>query len=291
MADSTTRELEEARARASSDFERKTARRLRRFLPLAAIALGLLAFFVKGLAFAILVLTAGALLFAIFELWWSLRTLAGDAPIETEFLTESLASNVVALEEQKRAVLRTLKDLEHERSIGRLTDADFEELSATYREEAKDVLRKLDAVAGGDEAAMNEAEWLVGNRLEKISRANAPDNSDVWFAQDVSEKVSAAKRRSSEAKEAAAAKASEGGLPAAGNDSADDITADNATGDDPLPPSPITIGEKALDEKALSEREQRAAKTTRTCTSCATVNDTDAAFCKKCGKAIGAHVE
>ena len=59
-------------------------------------------------------------------LWASVRTLAGDAPITLE---EAIAlASPSTVEEQKRAVLQALKDLEYERSIGKISEPDYEEL-------------------------------------------------------------------------------------------------------------------------------------------------------------------
>src|SRR4029078_4330381 len=80
----------------------------------AAFAVG--AFY--GLGTAILVLAGGVLLGVIAILWASVRTLAGDAPITIE---EAMALGAPsAAEEQKRAVLQALKDLEYERTMGKI---------------------------------------------------------------------------------------------------------------------------------------------------------------------------
>src|SRR6266566_4615060 len=67
-------------------------------------------------------------------MWASVRTLSGDAPITLEEAIALAAPS--AAEEQKRAVLQALKDLEYERSVGKVSDADYEVLLQRYREEA-----------------------------------------------------------------------------------------------------------------------------------------------------------
>jgi hypothetical protein len=90
----------------------------------------------------ILVLAGGVLLAVIGVLWLSVRTLSGDAPITLE---EAVALGApTAAEAQKRAVLQALKDLEYERSMGKIADADYQELLARYRNEAKRLLRAVD---------------------------------------------------------------------------------------------------------------------------------------------------
>jgi rRNA maturation endonuclease Nob1 len=126
----------------SREIAKKAGRALPWALPLlsvmAAIAAGL--FYDTGTA--ILVLAAGVLLGVIAILWMSVRTLSGDAPITLEEAVMLGAPS--AAEEQKRTVLQALKDLEYERSVGKVSDADYEELLRRYRTEAKRLLRAVD---------------------------------------------------------------------------------------------------------------------------------------------------
>jgi hypothetical protein len=106
-----------------------------------AVAIGILA----GPGPALLVLAGGTLLGTIALLWSSVRTLSGDAPLPEDL--EALAARrhgVNALAEQKGAVLRALKDLEHEHAIGKIDDADFARLIDEYRGRAKNLLRQMD---------------------------------------------------------------------------------------------------------------------------------------------------
>jgi hypothetical protein len=120
----------------------KVMRALRWGLPVgsivAAIAVGVL----YDTGIAILVLAGGVLLGIIAILWASVRTLAGDTPITLEEAVELGGHS--ATEEQKRAVLQALKDLDYERSVGKVSDADYEELLRRYRTEAKRLLRAVD---------------------------------------------------------------------------------------------------------------------------------------------------
>ena len=90
-------------------------------------------------------MASGALLGTIALLWASVRTLSGDAPLPADL--EALAAqhrDVDALGEQKRRVLRALKDLEGERALGKIDEADYEALAMQYREEAKALMREMD---------------------------------------------------------------------------------------------------------------------------------------------------
>ena len=90
----------------------------------------------------ILVLATGALVSVIAVFWASVRTLVGETPLSGADAYALGAPR--AEEEQKRAVLRALKDLEFERSVGKISDEDYEALVSKYRAEAKRLLRLLE---------------------------------------------------------------------------------------------------------------------------------------------------
>src|SRR5882757_3777624 len=111
-------------------------------LPVGTLAIAALVGSAYGLGTAILVLAGGVLIGIIAILWTSVRTLSGDASLSIE---EALAlAAPSAAEEEKRAVLQALKDLDYERSVGKIADADYEELLRRYRTEAKRLLRAVD---------------------------------------------------------------------------------------------------------------------------------------------------
>lgn len=125
----------------------------------AAIAVG----FAASVGSALLVLASGALLGTIALLWASVRTLSGDAPLPADL--EALAAqhrDVDALAEQKRRVLRALKDLEAERALGKIDAADYEAIAMQYREEAKALMREMDRNVA---PALAEAERIARDYL------------------------------------------------------------------------------------------------------------------------------
>lgn len=131
---------------------------LRIALPALVIAIVTATGFTRGLPTALLVLAAGALILVIALIWASVQSLTGQAPLTLDDAMSLAAPR--AEEEQKRAVLRALKDLEYERSVGKITEEDYAELSARYRRQAKELLRSLDeSLAPGRErvAALVEA--------------------------------------------------------------------------------------------------------------------------------------
>lgn len=124
------------------DAERRIFRIVGFALPLATVLAALGVASVYGVGTAILILAGGVLLGVVAIMWASVRTLSGDAPITLE---EAIALGAPsAAEEQKRAVLQALKDLEYERSVGKIAETDYEELLHRYRAEAKRLLRAVD---------------------------------------------------------------------------------------------------------------------------------------------------
>lgn len=128
---------------------------------LAVILLAVVMGLEFGLGNALLVLAGGTLLGGILLFWISLQGLAGQGDLTLDEAMSLAAPS--AEEEQKQAVLRALKDLEFERSVGKITDDDYRELSERYRSEAKALLLLVDR---GMAPAMKQAESLLAERLK-----------------------------------------------------------------------------------------------------------------------------
>jgi hypothetical protein len=129
-------------AEKTTDAERKIVRIVGLALPIGTVLSALCVAAFYGAGTAILVLAGGVLLGVVAIMWASVRTLSGDAPITLE---EAIALGAPsAAEEQKRAVLQALKDLEYERSVGKIAEIDYEELLHRYRAQAKQLLRAVD---------------------------------------------------------------------------------------------------------------------------------------------------
>ena len=92
---------------------------------------------------AFIVLSSGALLFAVSFIWGSFRALFGGS--HESFVSESSAMRKRhELLDEKDAVLKSIKDLEFERDVGKLSDDDYQRLSTELRLRAKGILRQLD---------------------------------------------------------------------------------------------------------------------------------------------------
>lgn len=151
-----------------SDLVSQWATKTKPFLPLVVVVAAAILGFIRGPGAAVLGLAAGAILIAISAFWRSLRILSGEELVEEE--TSTLATPAAAVE-QKRAVLRALKDLEYERGLGKVSDEDYQLLSARYRAEAKKLLKDIDDRLG---PARRQAEELIAKEL--ASRTSPPPN-------------------------------------------------------------------------------------------------------------------
>ncbi len=134
------------------------------FTLVAAITAG--AFY--GVQLVVLTLAAAALLLVIWLLWSSVQALAGES--ELSFEEAFSLGTRSAEEEQKRAVLRALKDLEYERSVGKIGEDDYHEYAARYRAEAKRLIQVLDEnLAEG----RKQVEVELARRLAKLPGASS----------------------------------------------------------------------------------------------------------------------
>lgn len=115
---------------------------------------------IRGAPGAVLVLAGGMLVVVIAAFWRSIRVLVGEAPLSLEATLWHGQSPQE--DEKKQAVLRALKDLEYERSVGKLGDEDYKQLSARYRGEAKALLRAQDEALA---PAREKAELLIAKKL------------------------------------------------------------------------------------------------------------------------------
>ncbi len=154
----------EAGARMPAPGLDETASRIlhaaRRWFPAAGVVFAIVLGSLHGVGLAVLVLAATALLLAISAIWASLQVLAGDRPEGIEHaLPLTLSGGEI---EQKASLLRALKDLEFERSLGKISEQDYEDLKRTYRARAKQVLQQLDKQ---NELARREAERLADEYL------------------------------------------------------------------------------------------------------------------------------
>lgn len=237
---------------------------------LVTVAVG----YVYGPALAILVLAVFSLAAAIAMLWESLRAAFGETALTPEEAFSIGAPSVE--EEQKRAVLRAIKDLDFEHSVGKISDEDYSNYRARYRREAKRLLRLIDTKAAPERSKVEE---LVGRRL---AAAGLVEVDPRWDAADEDGKKKKKKRKKRK-KKSASPKA--------------DLVAEVA--DSPTAASQEAVADAEVDEviadaspeenlpKPSDSTDQAASSQGgKICPDCSTLNDTDAAFCKTCGSSL-----
>jgi hypothetical protein len=71
-----------------------------------------------------------------------------------------------ALEREKTLVLRSIKELEFDRDMGKVSDKDFSEMSARLRARAAGLIRQLDAGTGYRDQIEKEIERRIGSNVE-----------------------------------------------------------------------------------------------------------------------------
>lgn len=113
------------------------------FVLAVAVPLGLL----RGAPSVVLWVAFALLAAAVLIFWEALRTALDPAAPGDEADTDGqgVPSD---LEARKRAALKALKDIDFERSIGRLSDDDHKELEGKYRAEARAAMRAIDEGLG-----------------------------------------------------------------------------------------------------------------------------------------------
>jgi len=146
-------------------------------VPLVWLAGVFVAGYVAGVQVAFLALAAGVLTLVIALMWSSVQSLTGGASIGFE---EALGMGAPSkVEEEKRSVLRALKDLEYERSVGKISPEDYAELSAKYRAEAKRLIQSVDDALG---PARTEVERAIEKRLERSGLSGAATEAPAEVA-------------------------------------------------------------------------------------------------------------
>ncbi|MEO5728004.1 MAG: zinc ribbon domain-containing protein, partial [Byssovorax sp.] len=209
---------------------------------------------------AILVLAGGALIGVIAIFWASVRTLLGETPLSGADAYAIAAPR--SEEEQKRAVLRALKDLEFERSVGKISEEDYGELVARYRGEAKRLLRQLDEEA---QPRRERVEALVAKRLRREGLAGAAAVTATEKTDDESGATTPAESDDE------------------GRKSADSAARAGKAKKRKKPREAAAIEAQEAQEAPEASITPAAEAKTRTCAECGTKNDPDAVFCKKCG--------
>lgn len=149
-----------------------------------------------------LVLASSALLAALVALWSSLRAAFGGGP-QPALVGAADLPDRAALEDEKKALLRAIKDLEYEHAVGKISDEDHTRLDRAYRARAKEVLALLDrdvlpfraraeALLAGEAEAPKKAEKPKKKKKSEPKPDEAP-KAEAAKPDDEAPKVEAAK--------------------------------------------------------------------------------------------------
>jgi len=212
---------------------------------------------------------------ALVALWASFRAAFGGAvPIELSSEVDHDAR--VRLVEEKESLLKNLADLRFDHEAGKISDADFERLDGKLRERTKTVLRLLDADV---EPFRAEAERLIAVRLGGTPRDPfrevAPEKRASGSSAAKSSEESTTKKEKKAVREAMLAQERSSEESTTKKEKKEVREAVLAAQDE-------LVAASKLDAPAVGSKTEPKTDT-KTCPSCATPNDVDAVFCKKCG--------
>jgi len=208
-----------------------------------------------------IVLASAALFAALVALFVSLRaSLAGPTGASS---WSSGEPDRGALEDEKNALLRALKDLEYEHEVGKIDDEDYARLERAYRARAKDVLVELDRDLS---PYLSRAEALAGSGSADYRQ---PDPAKKKKKKKKGEVESESKPES----EGEGESTHESKSTPASKSELEGKSEPESDGESESEPEP------ALEPAKL---------TPPVCPKCSTVNDVDASFCKKCATPLTA---
>jgi hypothetical protein len=107
------------------------------------------------------------------------RTLAPVADADDPTLVKVVGGRTrAALEREKALVLRSIKELEFDRAMGKVSDKDFDEMSTRLRTRAARLIRQLDAGTGYREQIEKELQHRLPKRAPE-SREQRPRSQDA----------------------------------------------------------------------------------------------------------------
>src|SRR6478735_10704510 len=103
-----------------------------------------------------------------------------------------------ALEQEKATTLRTIKELEFDRAMGKMSEEDFHEMSVRLRGRAARLIKQLDAGAGYRPKIEQDLAKRLGDAAEKSSaqaqrtcaRCSTANDIDARFCKNCGERLS-----------------------------------------------------------------------------------------------------
>ena len=102
----------------------------------------------------------------------------------------------VALEHEKNLVLRTIKELEFDRAMGKMSEEDFKEMSVRLRARASRLIKQLDAGSGYRSLVerdlakrLGEAHDKVASTARECARCSTSNDQDAKFCKQCGERL------------------------------------------------------------------------------------------------------
>ena len=131
-------------------------------------------FFSRGQTPAAIILLSCTVFAAAYVGVTALRTVLPLAGVIPDDAPETLGDRTrAALEREKTLVLRSIKELEFDRGMGKVSEKDFAEMSARLRARASRLMRQLDAGSLYREHIEKDVEKLLPKSAAKPSQAIA----------------------------------------------------------------------------------------------------------------------
>lgn len=117
----------------------------------------------------VLVVAAGLIITILVSGYLAVDALLSEGE-DLSAVADVAQSELLELEREKQSILGSIRDLENERDLGKISPTDFESLDAFFRKRAIDVMKKIDRDLS---TWRKRAESMVAERVEQ-SRAKAP---------------------------------------------------------------------------------------------------------------------
>jgi hypothetical protein len=127
-------------------------------------------FLVRGQGVTVVLLVGVLMATAILVGIATLRTLRPLVSTDEDRVAMIGQRTRAALEREKHLTLRAIKELEFDRAMGKLAEADFAEMSVRLRVRAARIIRQLDAGAGYRDQIERDLAKRLGDRPAEASR-------------------------------------------------------------------------------------------------------------------------
>lgn len=124
-------------------------------------------------------LMVGFLLVALLA-FFVLRPLVASHRERAALLTSSASETLENLLFEREATLAAIKDLQFDHAMGKLSDADFEELDARYRHRAVEIMQRLDALGVAADEREESLEAALDRWIEEsVAAARSAARTDT----------------------------------------------------------------------------------------------------------------